>query len=244
MTKLKLSLIGATVIGAVAVSLVIQSQSNVKLHEKEDALREQDSHLAELGAEHQRLSNLVAQAKGSYVDSQMADLVRLRNEAEALKEQTNALGKQLTQIPRAWPSQAVSKPTPHPPEYYQELHQMAGGKDKDAIILALALGNYAHDHKRRFPSDLDQVAPYLLKEGMSLTGTNQFEIVYQGSLDELKNIPMVSVALIRDRQIWRAPSGKIARVYGMVGGIAQIVESDDNFQAWEAEHIIPPPAAK
>ena len=77
------------------------------------------------------------------------------------------------------------------------------------------------------------------KERMSLTGTNAFEIVYQGSLDQLKNIPLGSVALIRDRQAWLAPSGKMAKVYGMADGSGLIVESDDNFQSWEAEHILP-----
>ncbi len=28
----------------------------------------------------------------------------------------------------------------------------------------------------------------------------------------------------------------------MANGFVRIVESDDNFQSWEAEHIIPPPS--
>jgi hypothetical protein len=238
--NLKRWLIGAIVIAGVAVSLVIQRQSQVKLREKEDALRQQDSHLAELAAEHQRLSNLLPQAKDSPADGQMADLVRLRSEAEGLRKQISALGKQPEQNLRPRASPNAARPESHPPEYYQQLHEIAGGKDRDALTLGLALQMYASEHQAQIPSSLDLLAPYQRKENMSLTGTNEFEIVYQGSLDRLKNVPLGSVALIRDRQAWRAPSGKLAKVYGMANGAGLIVESDDNFQAWEAEHIIPP----
>jgi uncharacterized protein YdcH (DUF465 family) len=243
MRNLKLWLIGAIMIVGVAVSLVIQRQSQLKFREKEDLLRQQDSHLAELAAEHQRLSNLVAQTNGSPVDGQMADLVRLRSEAEGLRKQINALAKQPEQNRRPRASPTASRSESHPPEYYQQLHELAGGKDRDAMTLGMALQMYASEQQSQIPSSWDQVAPYLRKDNMSLTGTNEFEIVYQGSLDRLKNIPLGSVALIRDRQAWLAPSGKMAKVYGMANGAGLIVESDDNFQSWEAEHIIPPPSS-
>ncbi len=71
---------------------------------------------------------------------------------------------------------------------------------------------------------------------------SQFEIVYQGSYNELTNVPLQAVALIRERQPWPTPGGKWARIYIMAGEI-EIVESDDNFQSWEAAHIIPPQTA-
>jgi len=67
-----------------------------------------------------------------------------------------------------------------------------------------------------------------------LTGTNDFEIVYQGSQNDLSNIPPRRVALIRERQPWLTPDGKWARVYGYADGAASIVESDGNFQSWDA----------
>jgi len=76
---------------------------------------------------------------------------------------------------------------------------------------------------------------------MSLSGTNHFEIVYQGSLNELRDVPLREVVLIRERQPWLTPGGKWSRVYGMGDGFPRIVESDDNFQSWDAQHIIPPP---
>ena len=132
---------------------------------------------------------------------------------------------------------------PRPPEYYAQLHQLAGAKARDARNLAQAFLMYASDHGSQFPPTLDQVGPYLRKQNLSLSGTNEFEIVYSGSLDELKKIPSGSVAVVRDRQTWLAPSGKTARVYGMANGAGQIVESDDDFRSWEAEHILPSPTA-
>jgi hypothetical protein len=71
---------------------------------------------------------------------------------------------------------------------------------------------------------------------------SEFEMVYQGSYNELTNVPWQEVALIRERQAWPTPSGKWARIYVTADGDVKVVESDDNFQSWEAEHIIPPPA--
>ena len=76
-----------------------------------------------------------------------------------------------------------------------------------------------------------------------MTGTSKFEMVYQGSYNELTNVPWQEVALIRERQAWPTPSGKWARIYVTANGEVKVVESDDNFQSWEAEHLIPPPAA-
>jgi hypothetical protein len=173
----------------------------------------------------------------------MDELQKLRSRAEALRKQTNELGKQLAENRRSLPSQTASRPLPHSPEYYEQLHQMAAVKPTEARNLATAFRMYASDHQNQVPSNLDQAAPYL-RDGMSLTGTNEFDIIYQGSLDELKNIPLSSVALIRSRQIWLGPSGKMTRVYGLADGSGQIVESDDNFQSWEEEHIIPPAAGQ
>jgi hypothetical protein len=70
-----------------------------------------------------------------------------------------------------------------------------------------------------------------------------FEMVYEGSTNELTNVPWQEVALIRERQPWPTPGGKWARIYVTAHGEIEIVESDDNFQSWEAEHIVPPPVA-
>lgn len=241
-TKFKISLIGVIALAGVTASLVIQHQAQVELSKKDEVLRQRNSQLASMSAEHQRLSHLVVQANNPPTNDPMSELQKLRTQAESLRKQTNELGKQLAENRRSRRSQAAVKVDPHPPEYWEQFHQRVRGKSTDARNLVMAFRRYAEDHQNHVPSDFTQVAPYL-SEGLSLTGTNKFEIVYQGSFEELKNIPLREVVVIRDRQGWLAPSGKWAKVYGLADGSARIVESDDNFQSWEAEHIIPPPAA-
>jgi len=82
------------------------------------------------------------------------------------------------------------------------------------------------------------MTPYQARARVPFSGTNEFEIVCQGSFDKLQGIPPGEVAVVRDRQTWAGPDGKTMRVYGLADGTSQIVESDDNFQSWEAEHVI------
>lgn len=122
------------------------------------------------------------------------------------------------------------------------------GKLNDARALTAALRKHADEHQGQFPPSLDQVAPYLPKPleanspswvNAPLTGTNDFELVFQGSQNDLTNIPPRRVALIRERQPWLTADGKWARVYGFADGGASTVVSDDDFQSWDAQHIIP-----
>ena len=157
-------------------------------------------------------------------------------------------------------------------EYKEQLYRMASAaphslpltNDRtmdDARHLSFAVRKYAREHQGEFPSRFDQAAPYfydiqaqhyeqMRKLEPSLPPKQQesplpseFEMVYQGSLNEFTNIPDQVVALIRERQAWPTPAGKWARIYVMANGFVRIVESDDNFQSWEAAHIIPPPSA-
>jgi len=131
----------------------------------------------------------------------------------------------------------------------------------DARQLSSAVSKYARDHQGEFPTSFDQAAPYFYEvqaqqdeETRKLESSlppkqqesllpSEFEMVYQGSLKELTSIPDQVVALLRERQAWPTPRGKWARIYVMANGFVRVVESDDNFQSWEAEHIIPPPSA-
>jgi chorismate mutase len=237
MTKLKITLIIATVAISLAITLILHRNAQVKLRENDAAAHRQDDQLTELIAEQQKLSNHVAEAKSS-TNSQLNDLAKLRNQTQMLQKQTNELGTQLKSNRQARASQPASKPESHPPEYYDQLFRTAAAKPRDARNLSTVFAMYASDHQGQFPSSFEQVATYLRKANMPLSGTNQFDIVYRGSLGELKGIPRGAVAVIRDRQTWIAPSGKWARVYGLANGSSLIVESDDNFKAWEAEHII------
>ena len=239
--KLKTGDVCAIGIAGVMASLVIQHRAEVKIREKDQASRQQDNQLAALAAEHEHMSIAVAHVKSSAPGEQQHELQKLRIEVERLRKQINEIETKLESGRRARIALFAST---HPtPEYREQRAAMAAGKIKDASSLYAAIEHYLANHQDQFPSNLNQLAPHLQKEHLPLTGTNEFEIVYTGTSDRFTNIPIQGVAVFRERQAWLAPSGKWARLYVTAEGHRHIVESDDNFQAWEAEHIFPPLAA-
>ena len=258
MARFKTILIGAITIAGVAASLAIRHTARIKLRENDTALAQLDHRLVELMAQYQRLSNLVAQANNPTAGDRTVEGLRLRAEAEALRKQTNELGKQLAENRRSSAAQTASRQDAssvspgafsvvsdsNSEEYAIQLYKIAAGKGNrktgDARNLGSAVRKYAREHQGEFPSNLEDAAVYFY-EDQEPPQTSEFEMIYQGSLKELTNVPQQGVALIRQRQAWPTPLGKWARIYVMAGGDLNVVESDDNFQSWEASHIIPPP---
>jgi hypothetical protein len=248
--KLTIGIAGAAVIGGGLLALLMQHRTNVSICEKEEALHRQRNQLAELTAEQARLSTDVAQLETApSVEPRPAlpELQRLRNEAERLRQQISELeAKSETerQLRRAKERAASAYPPGYDynelPDYLQRRHAMSAGQHDDAMSLAMAVVRYAKDHQGEISSDLERLAPYLRKYDRKLTGTNEFEIIHTGTLDRVTNYPSHSVAIFRERQPWLAPSGRWARYYGKANGGCEVVESVDNFAAWEAEHVIPP----
>ena len=239
MTNLKIvSLAGIAITGAV-VSLLIEHQAELRLRAGDTLLRQQASQLAERAAEHQRL---LLSRRHAVSDGHRTELASLRLEADALKKQTNDLAKALAKTSISRTPRSLSMPdTPPSGDDLPVSHEAAMLKMNEARNIASALESYASDHQGKFPSDLDQIASYLAKQNMVLSGSNRFDIIYQGSLDKLAGIPLGTVAVIRDQQTWPSPSGKMLRAYGMADGHGQIVSADDNFQSWESQHVILPP---
>jgi hypothetical protein len=260
MKQLQVFLTGLMVVVAVTASLLIQRRAQSILRENEAVLRRQGIQLADLAAQNQRLSNLALQTKTNSATADLtAELAKLRAKAESLRQQANRLAKQLAETRRSMGVRFFSRGDFNLLDHNRQTAITAGGgppveggKLNDAKSLTAALRTYADAHQGGFPLNLDQVAAYLPKPpeadtpewaNKPLTGTNDFEIMFQGSQNDLTNIPARRVALIRERQPWLTPDGKWARVYGYADGAAGIVESDDNFQSWEAQHIIPPQTA-
>lgn len=265
MRKFKIILIGAIAAGGMATSLGIRHRAQVKLRENDLVLQQLANELAEVAAEHERLSNLVAHANRSPAEDRSTELEKLRSEAAALRNEINELGKRAENRPprppqspwtwfTSWGLQGAGLQAnftvvtdSSSEEYMRQLHKMASSENNmkldTARNLGAALRDYAREQGGEFPSTVDQAAPYLRKGHESLVGSKEFEMVYQGSLNELTNVLLKAVALVRDRQAWPTPGGKWARVYVMADGSPIIVESGDNFQSWEAAHIIPPPSA-
>jgi type II secretory pathway pseudopilin PulG len=261
MTRFKFILTAIIVAAAILTSLLVQHQNQAKLHENDVLWGQQENQLAELAAENRRLSHLVAQTKtaSTAVGDETAELSKLRVTAETLRQQSDLSAKQLAETRRSAGVQMFASGDFNLSEHNKELTitfaggPRATGKLNDARAITAALRKYAGEHQGEFPVNLDQIKAYLPKPSEAdspltanapLTGTNDFEIVYRGSQNDLTNIPLRKVALIRERQPWLTADGKWARVYGFADGAASPVESDDNFQSWEAQYIIPPPDAR
>src|ERR1035438_6344836 len=109
MAKLKIGLVSAIVVASVVTPLVLQHQAHARLREQNDSLLQQQSHLAALQADNERLANLAAAA--SLSSNQPEELQRLRAEAAALQQQASSVAR-LREENRQLKAAAVKPQTP------------------------------------------------------------------------------------------------------------------------------------
>jgi hypothetical protein len=86
-TKVKVAIAGALLFTGVATPLVIRNRVQARLVQRDNSLQLEKAQMAELLAENQRLSNLVAQIAVPRTDGQMLELLRLRGEVGVLRRQ-------------------------------------------------------------------------------------------------------------------------------------------------------------
>ena len=98
-----LGVLGATAIVGLPIWLAVEHQARLTLEEENQGLRQQVDQMAELAAENERLSNLVAKASHaqSLPDDQMRELLRLRSEVSALRQQGKVAGSSPNENPQA-----------------------------------------------------------------------------------------------------------------------------------------------
>ena len=244
MTTLKLGVAGAIVVGGVITPLAIQHRALVKAKQENQLLQTQLGQTAELEAENQRLSNLVARAGGAGAAGSR-ELLRLRAEVGALRSQTNQLAALRDQNRRL--GEALAKSAPAPEQQGTEAEEaerqkaVAIAKMNDAKLLVLGLLLHGQDNAWQPATSLDQLAPYLRDQTPALTGTNQFELVYQGSLT---NIPSPGQTIvIKEQQASQGPDGGWFKAYGFADGHCEVHRANDgNFEAWEKQHTFPLPS--
>ena len=109
----------------------------------------------------------------------------------------------------------------------------------DAKLMALGEIMYAQNNHGQFATNFDQLGDYLTNSPQTLTGTNNFELVYHGSVDALSN-NAGSVLMMRESQSWPTLNGQWGRGYVFMDGHAEIhVEPSDDFAAFEQQHALP-----
>jgi hypothetical protein len=178
------------------------------------------------------------------------ELVKLRGAVSVLRRQLTETAK--TERQSAMPSQEAG--TVFTPE--DEMKQAGIAKLNYAKEWLLAFRLYAAENQGQFPTNFDQAASFLrdqanseanLKSYEFLPNTpkfgltpDHFEIVYQGSVAEMTNSQ--SVIIVREREPWQTEDGSWMRTYGFGDGHSEIHKATDgNFEAWEAQHMIPAP---
>jgi RNA polymerase sigma factor (sigma-70 family) len=236
MAKLKIGIVSAVVVASVVTPLVLQHQARARLREQDDSLRQQQSQVATLQAENERLSNLAS--SGSPTSNHPEELQRLRSEAAALQRQTSVVAR-LREENRRLKASAAKPSTP------LQTQEEAMTSMSHSRSWTMAFMMYAADHEDQVPPNFEQASAFLDRKDQAEVemAVDQFEIVYKGKLREIKN-PSKTVVL-REKQARQIAGGKWAKVYGFADGHSEIhKEADGNFDAWEKEHILVPTAPR
>ncbi len=240
-TKISIGLAGAVLVAGIALS-VRQNQSLVTLRAENAALHQQ---LEQLSSEAQEASNRLAQLQGDrgVSEDRLGELMRLRSEVAGLK-------RQLADAAKATPGTGARSPQEATAPSEQDQQQVASRRMRDAKIWVMAFHQYAGDHQKLYPANFDAVASYLagtLKSDANpgeaqrelkdfIQTTNNFELVFQGSLNEITN--WSSAIVMREKEAWPAVQGGWFRTYGFADGHTELHQSDDgNFVPWESERM-------
>jgi RNA polymerase sigma factor (sigma-70 family) len=241
MTKLKLAASAIVVAGA-ATTLVIQHQAQAKLRDRDESLRQQSDQLAQLAADKEHLSNLLAQANVSRGNN-LDDLLRLRGEVGLLRKQTNDLAllqEENRRLRARYSQQQNGSKTAL--QIKEETRENLIAKINYSLQLLIALHDYAEKNGDQFPTNFDQAASFLTDQAKAETNltTDQFEIVYRGSLTTLPN--PANTIVLREKQGWQSPDGTWHKAYGFADGHSEIPSlPGGNFDSWEKQRILRQP---
>jgi hypothetical protein len=233
MTKLKAGAIAAIALAGVATPLVIHYKAQAKLRDGEAALRQQNDQLAQLAADNERLSNLVAHANNSTAQDQSRELLKLRGEVGVLKRQLAAAVSAQQRAKGAQSNAAVD-----PAEQQKQIGISKLNYSRDWM---LAFMQYASQNKGEFPTNFEQALSFLPEGAKAETNLvpDQFEIVYQGAMSEIAS--PATIIVIREKEALQTANGGSVRAYGFADGHSEIHKAvDGNFQPWEAQHMISP----
>jgi hypothetical protein len=240
MSNLKLSLFSLAILG-VSIALILCLRSLNKLQAENANLVQANNQLTQLAAENERLSNSLAEAKSTASDNQQRELLRLRSEVAGLRKQTNDLAKLREDNRRLRESQAQAlkqkTDEPEPPADPWRQAAMAKMSDSRQIVLAMILN--ADTNGGLISTNINDLTNHLLGADSTFTGTNDFELLYNGKLNLLKD-PSATI-IVRERNATLHPDGNRVKAYGFADGHSEYhkAEPDGNFDRWEQQHLPP-----
>lgn len=235
MTKIKIGVIVAALVAGLSIPLVKQHQALIKLRDENSALRLQASDLPRLAADNIRLSNLLAQPSPLDTQAQTRELLKLRGEVGQLKQQ-------LAEKPR---TRQVAVPATTQEDAAEVQKQIGIAKMGYTKGWMLAFMQFASQNQGQFPTNFEMAASLLPDETRNQTNysTDQFEILYQGSIDAMTN--PATIIVLREKDPWQALDGGWVRDYAFADGHCEIHKAaNGDFQPWESVHLWPPPSAR
>ena len=237
-TQLKLG-ISALVVAGATTALVIQHQAQARLRNQNDSLNQE---IAQLKTEQADLSNHLAAAGDtkSLPADQLDELLKLRGEVGGLRQQASQLERLRRENDELKSAQRGGKAEPMPTDAEAQEQQAIQVKMNNAKQGMLAFLMFAGDNQQQYPTNFDQPSRYL-PNGYREQIESGFDIAYQGPIAGITN-PATTIVL-KEKQAWQASSGKWFKTYGFADGHAELhSEPGGNFDDWESQHTVLPPA--
>ena len=236
MAKLKFGLVSVLVLGLVGV-VVWQEQRANGLIAEASALRSQVAQTVSVREEGERLAKPQTSSAELLNQDQLRELMRLRGEVGVLRSE-------LAEARRKQPAALLSGDGAGPTITLAALEKStdeAGTKARFAKDWMSAFNAYAMENRGRFPTNFNEAARFLSENAKAQTNvtTDQFEIVYQGSRNDLTNAGDEETIVLRERQAWQNYDGKWGRIYGRQDGSALVrtMKDLDALEQWEKEHL-------
>jgi RNA polymerase sigma factor (sigma-70 family) len=227
-SKLKLGISTIVVAGA-ATALVVQHQTQTKLNEENQSLRQQ---MTQLQSDNESLSNRFAGvgAAKKLPDDPNNELLKLRGEVGVLQRQANEANEK-AQVADQKLKAALSAQvqfTAHETETINNMKQ-----------LGLAMRVYATDNNGQFPTNVESLQNKLPPQNYG--DYFKFEFANVGVARSVNNPEHANMPELRERIAHQAPDGTWQRIYGFADGSVQTATSyNGNFDAWEKANTYSP----
>jgi RNA polymerase sigma factor (sigma-70 family) len=231
MTITKTQIAVGAVLTALAATLVAQSQTNTKLQNENRALREQAAQLDSVQAENERQRNASSSVAPAMPEEEMRELARLRAQVGRLRDQLSETKKE-----NARKMAAAQKDVT--PDVQDQFKQAAVAKMTYSKDWAVACLEYAQAHQNTFPTNLDQVTPFLPDEAKGQTNLtpDELEITYQGLTTAITNFG--DSIILREKEPMQKPDGGWLRVYVFGDGHSQLrLAADGDFSSYENNYL-------
>ena len=237
--KTKLTIVILIVIAATSIFFQLQTQKQLRAEVESNAQQ-----ITLLKTDNESLSNqlVVASSPKSLSDPQKNELMKLRGEVGALRNQIGQLGKLRAENQQLRAQTSVSQNQPAELTTEEKFHMQQWHTEQALKQMGLAIRIYAGDNNDQYATNFDQ-----LKQIIGTTNfdgnisLDNFEFMNAGQVNETKP----DMIIFRERTPRVDANGSWERLYGLADGSVQTVYGGDQgdekkFAEFETQHSPPP----